>query len=260
MILQEIIAKKRIRLEEHKRKISIDQMQREIAQGTYQTAAFREALNAPGISVIAEIKKASPSKGIICRDFSPSRIAAQYEISGASALSVLTEEDFFLGSGKYLQSVKSFVKIPVLRKDFIIDPWQIYEAKVLGADALLLIARLLDEKTLRNYRELAITMGMDSLVEAHNEEEIQKAVNSGAGIIGINNRDLNTFQVELKNTEKLIKFIPPDITVVSESGIKTRSDMLFLEDIGVDAVLIGETLMKADSVRQKMSELKGEAF
>lgn len=260
MILQEIVAQKRIRLDEQKSKITIDKIQKEMTRSIHQTVAFREALLGPGLSVIAEIKKASPSKGIICEDFSPSRIAAQYEISGASAISVLTEEDFFFGSGKYLQSVKSFVKIPVLRKDFIIDPYQIYETKVLGADALLLIAALLDEKTLRNYRELAFALGMDSLIEAHNTEEIYKAVNSGASIIGINNRDLNTFWVDLKNTEKLIKLIPPGIAVVSESGIETRSDMQFVQNTGADAVLIGETLMKADSVRQKMAELRGEVL
>jgi indole-3-glycerol phosphate synthase len=260
MILEDIVAKKRIRLAAQKKATPLEAMRDRALLVTREPVSFEASLRQAGLSVIAEVKKASPSKGLICADFLPSRIAAQYEIGGAAAISVLTEEDFFLGSAEYLKSVKSFVRLPVLRKDFIIDAYQVYEARTIGADALLLIAGLLSEKELRDLRELAESLHMDALVEAHDEAEVKKAAASGAKIIGVNNRDLKTFRVDLKTTERLMAHIPAGAVKVSESGIETAQDASYLRGIGADAVLIGETLMKAPCVLQKLRELRGEAI
>ena len=256
MILDTIVAKKRSRVDVAKKALPIKDMALEHKISTH---AFKTALQQDGISIIAEVKKASPSKGLICADFNPVRIAKEYETGGASAISVLTEEDFFLGNSGYLKQVKQKVGLPVLRKDFIFDPWQIYEAAYLGADAVLLIAAMLDVNELKELRELAKDLGMDALVEVHNADELECALESGADIIGINNRNLHTFDVNIKTTETLTKQIPAGITTVSESGIFIRDDMVYLQSLNVDAVLIGESLMTAPSVRDKMAELKGSA-
>jgi len=256
MILDAIVQKKKIRIGEGKKAMPLSEM-RKMAESSAGTVSFRRAITAPGLSVIAEVKKASPSKGLICSDFKPLRIAAQYEGAGAAAVSVLTEEDFFLGCGETLTRVKSLVKLPVLRKDFIVDVWQVYESRAIDADAVLLIATLLDSARLREFRLLAEELGMDALVEAHSEPELESAVASGAGIIGINNRDLNTFFVDIRTTGHLKKLMPSGITVVSESGIENRRDIEYLEDIGVEAALVGEALMKAPDIAAKMRELKG---
>jgi len=216
---------------------------------------FERALKGKGVSFICEVKKASPSKGIIAEHFPYLQIAKEYEAAGAAAISVLTEPEFFKGKSEYLQSIAKEVKIPVLRKDFIIDEFQIYEAKFLGASAVLLICAILDNEKLKNYIELAHSIGLSALVEAHNETEVENALNAGAKIIGINNRDLKTFNVDLKTTERLCKLIPGDIIKVSESGIKTPEDMRFLNTCGVDAVLIGESFMLTQNKKEHLERL-----
>ena len=256
MILDEIIERRKIRLEAAKKALPIDALRREAEKRRGEENSFIAALKRDGLSVIAEVKKASPSKGLIRSGFDPERIALEYERSGADAVSVLTEEDFFQGSGEYLTRVKNATAIPVLRKDFIFDPWQVYESAFLGADAVLLIAAALTAKELEELRLLAKSLGMDALVEAHDPVEMEKALVSGAEIVGINNRDLYTFEVRLDTTQRLMRMVPPGITAVSESGIHTASDIKFIASLGVDAVLIGESLMSAGSVFEKMKEFK----
>jgi len=258
MILDEIIEKRKIRLEAAKKALPIHAIRREAEKRRGTQRGFIDALKRDGLSVIAEVKKASPSKGLIREDgFDPERIALEYERSGADAVSVLTEEDFFQGSGEYLTRIKKATAIPVLRKDFIFDPWQVYESACLGADAVLLIAAALTAKELEELRLLAKSLGMDALVEAHDPFEMEKALDSGAQIVGINNRDLRTFEVRLDTTQRLIRMVPPGIATVSESGIHTAADIEYIASLGVDAALIGESLMRAGSVYEKMKEFKG---
>lgn len=209
------------------------------------------------VLLIAEVKKASPSRGIIREDFDPVKIAGVYEENLASAISVLTDKAFFQGDLEYLTLIREAVKIPLLRKDFIIDEFQIYEARAYGADALLLIAAILDRAQLAEYQHLASELGLDALIEIHTEKEIEKALDSDSKIIGINNRDLDTFNVDMNTTRRLVRLIPNGRIVVSESGISTRNDVLALKDLGVRAVLIGETLMKSDDIGKKIRELLG---
>jgi indole-3-glycerol phosphate synthase len=207
---------------------------------------FRRALlSYPGVAIIAEVKKASPSKGVICADFNPTAIAMSYRKNGAQAISVLTDVDFFQGSLLYLLQVRQAVDLPVLRKDFIIDELQIREASLCGADAVLLIAAILDIHQLRDYQACAGELGMDVLVEVHNEQELDLALESNSRLIGINNRNLNDFSVDIETTFRLKKRIPADIPVVSESGLKDGDDIKRLQDEGIAAALIGETLMRA---------------
>ena len=255
MILDDIVAVKRRKLAQQKITLSIDEMAAQI-QNADADNRFLTALKSPGLSVIAEVKKASPSKGVICEDFHPERIAQAYEKCGADAVSVLTEEDFFHGSNDYLSAVANTVCIPVLRKDFMIDIWQVYEARYIGAQAILLIAAILSERQLREYREAAQMLGMYALVETHDINEMQKALDSGAEIIGINNRNLKTFDVSLETTERLIKYVPSGKTVVSESGIMCGADARFVTALGADAVLVGESLMCTGNIEEKMKELK----
>ncbi|MDR3053292.1 MAG: indole-3-glycerol phosphate synthase TrpC [Coriobacteriales bacterium] len=210
---------------------------------------FEAALAAPGLAVIAEVKKASPSKGIIAEDFPYLEIAREYQAAGAAALSVLTEPTFFKGSPRYLQEIAQAVTIPVLRKDFIIDPHQIYEAKVLGAAAILLICALLDDKQLAEFLALAQSLGLCALVETHDAQEVGRAIACGARIIGVNNRDLATFAVDLNTSKRLRALVPSDLLFVAESGIASPQDAAQLSTFGVDAVLIGEALMKAQDKR-----------
>jgi indole-3-glycerol phosphate synthase len=224
---------------------------------------FERTLKKEGVSFICEVKKASPSKGIIAEDFPYLQIAKEYEDAGAAAISVLTEPEFFKGSGEHLQEIAREVKIPVLRKDFIVDDFQIYEAKFLGAAAVLLICAILENEKLKHCIELAHSLGLSALVETHREAEVENALNAGAKIIGINNRDLKTFNVDLQTTKKLCKLIPNSIIKVSESGIKTPQDMQFLLDCGVDAVLIGESFMLAKNKKHHLQHLnptKGYSF
>jgi indole-3-glycerol phosphate synthase len=216
---------------------------------------FEKALSAPGLSFICEVKKASPSKGIIAEDFPWLEIAKDYEEGGAAAISVLTEPEFFLGSERYLQEISKTVQIPTLRKDFIIDPYQIYEAKLWGAKAVLLICALLEQETLSSFIKIAEELALDCLVEIHSEAEAQEALASGARIIGINNRDLVTFNVDTSLASRLRKLIPAGALAVAESGIKNADDVRELKDIGMDAVLIGESLMRAVDRKAFLREL-----
>ena len=258
MILDDIVAAKQKRISQSINKLQLSELIAEVEKtGSIVPGQFRTALDSEGLSVIAEVKKASPSKGLISKDFDPVSIAKRYEEYGADAISVLTEEDFFLGSNDYLTRIRESVSTPLLRKDFIIDIWQVYESRLIGANAVLLIVSILSDKQLKEYRQIANELGMCTLVETHNEQEMKRAIDSGAQIIGINNRDLKTFEVSLETTQRLIKMIPSGITVVSESGVMNANDAKYLRELGVDAVLVGESLMKADSIQNQLSAIKG---
>ncbi len=205
--------------------------------------------------IIAEVKKASPSKGIIREDFNPLKIAEIYQENGASAISVLTDKLYFQGDINYIPDIKKIVTLPLLRKDFIIHEYQIFEARAYGADAFLLIAGILEKNQMKDYIHIGSELGMPALVEVHKKNELNDVLSVKADLIGINNRDLDTFKVDIRTTEKLIEYIPEDITVVSESGIEKRDDILHLKDIGVDAFLIGESLMKEKDIGRKLKEL-----
>lgn len=263
MILDEIVAYKKLQVEEEKKRLPIEKLIKiAAAPPSCNLRNFKRALKSrsdgyegASISIIAEIKRASPSKGVIKQDVDPVGMARLYEAGGADAVSVLTERKYFLGEDKFVTEVKSAISLPVLRKDFIVDKYQLYQSKVIGADAVLLIVAVLG-RDLREYYRLARSLGLDCLVEVHDEEEVDIAVESGADIIGINNRDLRDFTVNLKNTEKLIKKIPDDVVKVSESGIKTSDDIKYLRSMGVDGVLIGETFMRSTDVINAIKELK----
>ncbi|MDR3240365.1 MAG: indole-3-glycerol phosphate synthase TrpC [Clostridiales bacterium] len=220
-------------------------------------APFEAALAAPGLSFICEIKKASPSKGVIAEDFPYLDIARAYEKAGAAAISVLTEPEYFLGSDAYLREIAAMVSLPTLRKDFVVDTYQIYEAKVLGAAAVLLICALLEKDALRAYIRAAHAIGLSALVETHTAEEAAAAIDAGARVIGVNNRDLHTFEVDLTTSARLRKMIPKNILFVSESGICGREDVRVLEEIGADAALIGETMMRAPDKADFLARLRG---
>lgn len=218
---------------------------------------FEKALSAPGISFICECKKASPSKGLIAEDFPYLTIAKEYEAAGASCISVLTEPKWFLGSDDYLREIANTVSIPCIRKDFTIDEYMIYEAKLLNASAVLLICSLLSTDELKSYIEICDELGVSALVEAHNEEEISSAIKAGARIIGVNNRNLKDFSVDTGNSARLRSLVPDSILFVAESGIRSREDVEALEKARVDAVLIGETLMRCEDKKAMLTELKG---
>lgn len=222
--------------------------------GKPETYAFYRALSAPGIHLICEAKKASPSKGLIAEEFPYVDIAKDYEAGGASAISVLTEPFYFLGSNDYLKEIRTAVSIPVLRKDFTVDAYQIYEAKVLGAHAILLICAILEEETLCQYLELAHSLGLSALVETHNPEEIQMALRAGANIIGVNNRNLKDFSVDITHSADLRKLVPEHVVFVAESGIHSKEQIAELKKDGVNAVLIGETFMRADDRKAIVAE------
>lgn len=252
MILDKIVETKKKRIEELKIHRSLKEISQIAIKAEYTGNSFINAIEDKNnlcdfIALIAEVKKASPSKGIISNDFNYLDIAKNYEKNGATAISILTEEDFFKGSNKILQDIRECVSLPILRKDFIVDEYQIYESKLLRADCILLILRILEDETLKRFYDLANEMRLDVLFEVHNQVEIERALNIGAKMIGINNRDLDTFEVDISHSEKLSGYIPKDIVRVSESGIKTADDMMRLKKCGFDAVLVGETLMRAES-------------
>ena len=219
--------------------------------------ALDAALAKPGLSFICECKKASPSKGLIAPEFPYLQIARDYEAAGADAISVLTEPKWFLGSDQYLQDIAAAVDIPCLRKDFTVDEYMIYQAKVLGASAVLLICSLLKEGEIRDSIALCDTLGLSALVEAHDEDEVKMALRAGARVIGVNNRNLKTFSVDTENSKRLRALLPPDVLFVSESGVRSAQDVAELRAIGADAVLIGETLMRAADKHAKLAELRG---
>ena len=257
-ILDELADYARVRTEEAKERISAEEMRRQAELLPKGDFPFEQALKKEVISFICECKKASPSKGLIAPDFPYLEIAKAYETAGADAISVLTEPKWFLGSDQYLREIATEVSIPCLRKDFTVDPYMIYEAKVLGASAVLLICSILSEEQLKEYRESADTLGLSALVEAHDEEEIRMALRSGARIIGVNNRNLKDFSVDTENSRRLREMVPSDVLFVSESGVRTPEDVAKLREIGVDAVLIGETLMRAEDKKAKLAELRGK--
>ena len=259
-ILDKIVDKTKERLSNLKSKCSVKEMEKLARNYTGEKFLFENALRQDGISFICEVKKASPSKGIISEDFPYVKIARDYEEAGASAISVLTEPYFFLGSDEYLSEIAENVKIPLLRKDFTIDEYQIYEAKIIGAGAVLLICSILDESRLAEFIALADSLGMSALVEAHDEDEISKALMAGARIVGVNNRNLKTFDVDLNNSLRLRKFVPDNVLFVSESGIKTPEDIKILKENMVDAVLIGETFMRSSNKADVLKSLRGGAM
>ena len=255
-ILEQLADHARERVSLAKQKISLKALKREagaIQKGAFE---FENALRKPGLSFICECKKASPSKGLIAPDFPYLEIAREYERAGADCISVLTEPKWFLGRDEYLKEIAATVKIPCLRKDFTVDDYMIYEAKLLGASAVLLICSILDKAKLRDYVALCDSLGLSALVEAHDEREINMALNSGARIIGVNNRNLKDFSVDTENSKRLRALIPGNILFVSESGVKNRDDVAKIRAIGADAVLIGETLMKAPDKRAMLDELR----
>lgn len=257
-ILDQLADHARERVAIAKEKVSFEEMKARAEAMADQSFSFEKALAAnPDIAFICECKKASPSKGLIAPDFPYLEIAKSYEAAGADCISVLTEPKWFLGADQYLKEIASEVKIPCLRKDFTVDPYMIYEAKVLGASAVLLIMSILDEKTAGEYLKIADSLGLSALVETHNDEEVKKALHIGARIIGVNNRNLKDFTVDTENSRKLRKLIPDDVLFVSESGVSTPEDVKKLREIGADAVLVGETLMRAEDKTERLAELKG---
>jgi indole-3-glycerol phosphate synthase len=252
-ILEKIVAKKQERLIAAKKALPLEKLQEQCAKRS--AGRFYNALAKKGTNIIAEIKKASPSKGLICKDFEPVLIAKAYKEGGASAISVLTEEDFFQGSLEILKKVRVAVDLPILRKDFIIDPYQIYEAAFVGADAFLLIAALLETEEMIELAALGEELGLDSLVEIHTEQELEKVLNSKLKIIGVNNRNLKTFTVNLDTSINLASLMPQEAIWVSESGINTALDIEKLKKAGYKAFLVGEQLMRSSDPKMALLEL-----
>ena len=255
--LDQLAAHAKERCEAAKEYISLEELKKLAAATKKGDFAFERALRNPGISFICECKKASPSKGLIAPDFPYLKIAKEYEQAGADCISVLTEPKWFLGSDEYLREIAAEVKIPCLRKDFTVDEYMIYEAKLLGASAVLLIAAILSESQLKEYIGVCSELGLSALVETHNEAEVDDALCAGARIIGVNNRNLKDFSVDTENSKRLRKLIPREILFVAESGVQTAADVRSLRAIGADAVLVGEALMRAADKTQKLNELRG---
>lgn len=258
MILDEIAERTRQRVAEEKAAVPLAEMKkRALAMDANTGFPFKKALGGDDISFICEVKRASPSKGMIAEDFPYLDIARDYERAGAAAISCLTEPFWFKGKDEYLTEIASAVSIPVLRKDFTVDEYMIYQAKILGASAVLLICSILSREQLAEYLEIAHSLGLSALVEAHDEEEVGTALAVGAGIIGVNNRDLKTFTVDIHNSARLRKLVPPEVMFVSESGIRTAADVAALRENGTNAVLIGETLMRSPDKKAALAELRG---
>lgn len=262
-ILNEIAEKRRVDIEARKQKVPFETIKeqaellakKECKENSGFSFPFKKALERDSISFICEVKKASPSKGLIAEDFPYLEIAKDYERAGAAAVSVLTEPEYFLGKDTYLKEIAESISLPVLRKDFIVDAYQIYEAKLLGASAVLLICALLRDVELKDFLQIAHSIGLSALVETHDEEEIKRALAAGAEIIGVNNRDLKTFTVDINNSVRLRSFVPKEIVFVSESGIETADDVEILRRNGTNAVLIGETLMRSSDKAKMLGAL-----
>lgn len=262
-ILEEIADRTRKRIDRQRQEISVQMLLRAIGHrksgGNHTSGGvdFRKALRRDGMAYICEVKKASPSRGLIAADFPYLNIALAYEAAGAAAISCLTEPFYFLGADSYLEEIADSVNIPVLRKDFTVDEYMIYQAGAMGASAVLLICAILDDDQLRDYRALSAELGMEALLEVHDEAEVDRALKAGARIVGVNNRDLRTFQVNTENSVMLRKLVPADIIFVSESGIETAQDIRRLRENQVDAVLIGETLMRSADKKAMLELLNG---
>ena len=260
MILEQIAADTRLRLIEEKKLVSPEEMkEKALALAADETFPFEKMLKEPGIHYICEVKKASPSKGLIAEDFPYLQIAKEYEAAGADAISCLTEPKYFLGKKEYLKAITDEVSIPVLRKDFTVDEYQIYEAKTLGAGAVLLICALLPTEKLKEYLAICEKLGLTALVETHDEAEIASAVEAGARVIGVNNRNLKNFTVDFSNSAKLRSLIPEEAVFVAESGVKDASDVGALSAIGADAVLVGEALMRAADKQTELARFREAA-
>lgn len=255
-VLDRIIASKRRELDDSRTRVSVAELERRLAHAP-PVRDFHSALICGGIQVIAEVKKASPSAGVIRADFDPVAIARIYEAHGAAAISVLTDAHYFQGSLAYLTAVRNAVRVPLLRKDFILDRYQVLEARVAGADAVLLIAEVLEGASLSELLREIRALGMEALVELYDAENLPRVLDSGARVIGVNNRDLRTFVTRLDHTLELRERIPRDRCLVSESGICSREDVVRLERAGVQAILVGETLMRAADIGAKLDELRG---
>ncbi len=255
-ILDELADYARVRVKNNKVKVSLEEIKEKayaLPKGDFE---FERALRKDGISFICEVKKASPSKGVIAEDFPYLEIAREYEAAGADCISVLTEPKWFLGRDEYLKEITDNVSTPVIRKDFVVDEYMIYEAKLLGAKAVLLICSILDGERIRSYKGICDELGLSALVEAHDEKEIEKALNAGARLIGVNNRNLKNFSVDIDNSKRLRDLVPEDVIFVAESGVKTHEDIEAFKAAKVDAVLVGETLMRAKDKKDKLSYLK----
>ena len=255
-ILDELAEYAAFRVSEAKKKTSLFEIRKMAEKINDPVPSFKNALGKEGMSFICECKKASPSKGLIEQDFDHMKIAADYEAAGADAISVLTEPEWFLGSDEYLKSIAQKVNIPCLRKDFTVDEYMIFEAKTLGASAVLFICSILDSVRLKDYISIAKSLSLDALVETHDAKEIEMALDADAAIIGVNNRNLKDFSVDTGNTKSLRSLVPKDRIFVGESGIKDADDVADLFHAGIDAVLVGEALMRADDKKKKLNELK----
>ncbi len=253
-MLDKIVAQKREQVEQKKKTVTIAYLQERIARQK-PSLDFALALKNDHVRLIAEVKKASPSRGVLKPNFDPVGLAQTYAVGGAAAISVLTESNYFMGSIEHLEAIKEVVKLPLLRKDFIFDPYQVYESRAYGADALLLIAAVLSRDQLKELISLSHSLGLQYLVEVHNEGELERAIIGESEIIGINNRDLNTFIIDINTTRRLRPLVPKEKIVVSESGIKSQRDIEKLRNWKVDAVLVGEALVTAPDIRAKMKEL-----
>ena len=260
-ILNEIATKTKERVAQLKREKPLEQI-REKAQAMECDTGFpfEKAIAASGLSFICEVKKASPSKGVIAEEFPYVEIARDYEKGGARAISVLTEPYWFQGSDNYLKEIRKAVGLPIIRKDFVVDEYMIYEAKLMGADAVLLICALLDTETIRSYIEICDRLGLSALVEVHDENEMDSAIKAGARVIGVNNRNLKDFTVDISNSTRLRSLTPENALFVAESGIKTAEDIQVLKDAGVNGVLIGETLMRSPDKAAMLAALNGGAL
>ena len=245
-ILDEIVAKTKSKLEEKKQGLSLEELSSKIDFENLKETNFKKSLQNKAEAIIAEIKKASPSAGIISENFDPVLKSKEYESFGASALSILTEEDYFLGNIQYLKDVKATTSLPILRKDFIVDEYQIYESKLIEADCILLIASILNDKELKNFSETAERLKLDYIIEVHNEEELQRAQHFSNAIIGVNNRNLKTFDVDINNSVELKKIFEGENIFIAESGIKSKKDIEYLQQHNINVFLIGESLMKGD--------------
>lgn len=255
-ILDEIVAHKKKDLEERKATLPLAELEKRMPPLS-ERRSFSRSLKKDGLAIIGEIKKASPSRGVIVPDFDPVDLALEYEEAGVVAISVLTEERYFQGSLGDLLMVRRATSKPLLRKDFLFDEYQLYEARAYGADAILLIVAILEERKLISLLEKAQVLGLDALVEVHSRSEVERALSCGATIIGINNRDLKTFQVDLRTTAELSQFVPQDKILVSESGINNAEDVRFMRKYGVKAILVGESLLRSGDIKGKVKELLG---
>lgn len=256
-ILEQLAGHARERVEYAKQNISLKELSSRAYALPHGDFAFEKALKKDDIAFICECKKASPSKGVIAEDFPYLQIAKDYESAGADCISVLTEPKWFLGSDRCLREIAEAVHIPCLRKDFTVDEYMIYEAKCLGASAVLLICSILSGEQIKEYIKICDALGLSALVEAHNEAEINTALKCGARIVGVNNRNLKDFSVDTENSKRLRRLVPKDVIFVSESGVRTPRDVQILRETGADAVLIGETLMRASDKKKKLNELRG---